>query len=116
MQTDIKSRKLDKNSIGDAVKMTREERDISFLNNYFIYKKVRNVDIADIKSALIKSSDAEQIEAAKESLQAVEAVKETTKQVEKVEETIQEIEKAEESIKSSSKKSSSKIKIKPKSK
>jgi len=116
MQTDIKSRKLDKNSIGDAVKMTREERDISFLNNYFIYKKVRNVDIADIKSALIKSSDAEQIEAAKESLQAVEAVKATTKQVEKVEETIQEIEKAEESIKTSSKKSTSKIKIKLKSK
>ncbi len=82
MQSDIKSRKLDPKSIGDAVKMTREERDISFLNNYFIYKKVRNVDIQDIKSALVKSSDAEQIESSKQSLQASETVKATTEQVE----------------------------------
>lgn len=84
MQSDIKSRKFDQNSIGDAFKMTREERDISFLNNYFIYKKVRNVDISDIKTALIKSSEAEQVESVKQSLQAADVVKQTTEQVEQV--------------------------------
>ena len=30
---------------GEALNMTRGEKKVSFLNNYFIYKKVRNVDI-----------------------------------------------------------------------
>ncbi|ALH23208.1 mRNA capping enzyme [Chrysochromulina ericina virus CeV-01B] len=91
MQSDIKSRKLDQNSVGDAFKMTREERDISFLNNYFIYKKVRNVDISDIKNALIKSSEAEQVESVKQSLQAAEVVKQTTEQIEDVIESAESI-------------------------
>ena len=62
MQTNIKSGQLDKETVGSAYKMTREEKDISFLNNYFIFKKVRNVDIQDIKVGLIQKTPQEQEE------------------------------------------------------
>ena len=74
MNSDIKSKKLDKNDIGEAYKMSREERDISFLNNYFIFKKVRNVDIKDIKISLVQKTEQETIAEAKETLMAKEAV------------------------------------------
>ena len=44
METLIKSDKRHKTSLGDSLKMTPEEKTISFLNNYFVYKKIRNVD------------------------------------------------------------------------
>lgn len=44
MHRDIKSRKLNKRYIGQANKMSLNERGVSFLNNYFIYKKIRNPD------------------------------------------------------------------------
>jgi hypothetical protein len=44
METLIKSDKRHKTSLGDSLKMTPEEKIISFLNNYFVYKKIRNVD------------------------------------------------------------------------
>ena len=69
MQNAIKKGKLDKNSIGESYKMTREEKDISFLNNYFIYKKVRNVNIEDIKNVVTANTDEEELEKLKESLQ-----------------------------------------------
>ena len=58
----FKKGKLDKNSIGESYKMTREEKDISFLNNYFIYKKVRNVNIEDIKNVVTANTDEEELE------------------------------------------------------
>ena len=45
MTTDIKKDKNIQNKIGASNNMSSEEKEISFLNNYFIYKKVRNVDI-----------------------------------------------------------------------
>ena len=41
---------------GNAYKMTEQQKNISFLNKYFIFKKVREVDINDIKVALITPS------------------------------------------------------------
>ena len=32
------------NFIGDALKMSPAEKNLSFLNNYFIFKKIRNVN------------------------------------------------------------------------
>ena len=68
MQSGIKSGAIDKNSIGMAYKMTREEKDISFLNNYFIYKKVRNVSIEDIRNVVEATTDEKELEKLKESL------------------------------------------------
>ena len=68
MQSNIKENKLDTNTIGEAYRMTREERDISFLNNYFIYKKVRNVDIKDVKVGLIQKTEQEEIESVVQSI------------------------------------------------
>jgi hypothetical protein len=75
MQTQVKSKKLSQDSIGSAYKMTRPQKNISFLNNYFIFKKVRNVDIADIKIGLIQKTPQEQLDEVKESLIAQQEVK-----------------------------------------
>lgn len=94
MQTNLKSGKLDRNNIGDAYRMTKEERDISFLNNYFIYKKVRNIDVSDIKTALDPQTQAEQIENARKTLEAQIAVEEGTAVIEDAVEAIEDTTKA----------------------
>lgn len=45
-----------KNELGDALDMTYEEKQISYLNNYFIYKKNRSVDTISVYNTLIGSS------------------------------------------------------------
>ena len=52
MLTNIKSKRLMVSNIGEAQQMLKAEKEISFLNNYFIYKKVRNVEINDINLSL----------------------------------------------------------------
>ena len=47
MNSDIKKNPQMKSSYGEAPYMTDEERKISFLNRYFIYKKVRKVSDAE---------------------------------------------------------------------
>ena len=47
MKSDIKQNPQNSKSYGDASYMTDEERTISFLNRYFIYKKVRKVSDAE---------------------------------------------------------------------
>lgn len=76
MNIEIKKKLLDPNSIGNAYRMTREEKSISFLNNYFIFKKVRNVDIQDIKIGLTQKSALVQEE---EAIETLAAQKEITK-------------------------------------
>ena len=82
MLANIKSGQIDRETIGTAYKMTREEKDISFLNNYFIFKKVRNVDIQDIKIGLIQKTPQEQEEEHQKSLALQEEVKEVVAQEE----------------------------------
>ena len=41
---------------GDSFKMTPKEKQISFYNNYFIYKKVRNVDTRAVYNTMVGSS------------------------------------------------------------
>ena len=48
--------------------MTKQQKDISFLNKYFIFKKIRNVDINDIKIGLLQTTDQEQLDLAEEKL------------------------------------------------
>lgn len=44
MEDEIHNKKIYKKNIGNALNMKDNEKEISFLNNYFIFKKVRNVD------------------------------------------------------------------------
>ena len=44
MNTEIRERRLREGNVGDAINMTEKEKRISFLNNYFVFKKVRDVD------------------------------------------------------------------------
>ena len=44
MEENIKLNRIKKHYIGNALNMTNNEKEISFLNNYFIYKKIRNVN------------------------------------------------------------------------
>ena len=39
MEEDIESSKIKKADVGDALLMTSKEKRLSFLNNYFIYKR-----------------------------------------------------------------------------
>lgn len=60
MLANIKSKKLNPSTVGEAQQMLPSEKEISFLNNYFIYKKVRNVEIKDINLALANSKQQNQ--------------------------------------------------------
>jgi hypothetical protein len=44
MNNEIREKKLREGNVGDAVNMTEREKRVSFLNNYFVFKKVRDVD------------------------------------------------------------------------
>ena len=56
MEQEIKKYPKNKNEYGQALNMTLQEKQISFYNNYFIYKKVRNVDINAVYNTMVGSS------------------------------------------------------------
>ena len=74
----IKRNKNAKNEYGMASEMNRNEKQISFYNNYFIYKKIRNVDSKNVYESLTNTNkfeeeleDKEELEAKKEVVDAV---------------------------------------------
>jgi len=81
MEEDIESKKIKKADIGDALLMTSKEKRLSFLNNYFIYKKVHSVNAAQEEVHYLGKKEEE------ESVEKEEVDKEespTPKQVRKV--------------------------------
>jgi hypothetical protein len=56
MKDEIKRNPKNASLYKDAMNMTAGERKISFLNRYFIYKKVRNVDADKLATNLISQS------------------------------------------------------------
>ena len=48
MNDDIENNIIKKNDVGSAFKMTENEKSVSFLNNYFIFQKKRDVDAKNI--------------------------------------------------------------------
>lgn len=54
MNDDIKSRRLSRNFIGKAQSMTRNEKTVSFLNNYFIFKKIREPEPSKVSLSLTR--------------------------------------------------------------
>ena len=59
MEADIKSRKIRSSDIGTASKMSSDEKKISFLNKYFVFKKVRDVNAEKVSRIMIDSSPIE---------------------------------------------------------
>ena len=59
MINDIKLRKYSKKALGNANTMTLNEKKISFLNNYFIFKKVRDVNAENVCRDMIQLSSEE---------------------------------------------------------
>ena len=57
MDTEFKMKRLQKKHIGDALSMSENEKEISFLNNYFVFKKVRNVNTKNVYNIEIAKTD-----------------------------------------------------------
>ena len=77
MEQEIKKNPSIQSEYGLAYMMKKEQTDISFLNKYFIFKKVHNVNIKDVKLGLLQSSEEEQIELMKASLRKEEEEEES---------------------------------------
>lgn len=68
MEENIKTERLNKSLVRDALQMTENEKNISFLNNYFIYKKIRNVDAEKLVKILLSKKDEISLEGETEEL------------------------------------------------
>jgi len=56
LNQDLKSHKIKKdNHVISTLKMNENEKQISFLNNFFIYKKIRNVPTQSVFNSLVKN-------------------------------------------------------------
>ena len=55
MENEIRRDSRAKDDYGDAYYMTEYEKDISFLNRYFIFKKIRHVDALKISKSIFHS-------------------------------------------------------------
>ena len=108
MTNDIKRDRRLANSFGMAPEMNEDEREISFLNRYFIYKKVRNVDADKIldkkKETEIDGAQIDLLETEKAQQVVAELQAEALKSEEK--------EEKEEKVKEKVKKSNRKLKLK----
>ena len=56
MSDDIANRKIKSISVGKALNMNSSEKKISFLNNYFIFKKIRNPNAKSLTSAFTSTA------------------------------------------------------------
>jgi hypothetical protein len=58
MENDIKENKFSKRNLGQAPNMREPEKFVSFLNNYYIYKKHHNVNTQTVENSLYGIQDA----------------------------------------------------------
>ena len=57
MEMEIKQNPRSKVDYGTAIYMTPEEKQISFMNRYFIFKKVRNIDVKKMAEVIFKQKE-----------------------------------------------------------
>jgi hypothetical protein len=85
MREELERKTLNKHNIGKATIMTENEKTISFLNNYFIYKKIRNANAKEISKMMTEKSEASKQEddepAKKQSLPEKRNVKKYAKKI-----------------------------------
>lgn len=75
MKDEIQRNRKIKNEYGEAPNMTAEERQISFLNRYFVYKKVRSVNAEAVANSLLGRSLDDEMDEMEETQKAQEAAK-----------------------------------------
>ena len=56
MEQQLQARHIRKSNLRDAINMTPDERNISNLNKYFVYKKVRDVEAEKVSRILMDES------------------------------------------------------------
>lgn len=77
MKNDVENKEIHIKKIGEALNMTDYEKQVSFLNNYFIFKKVRNVDASNVfkvqldKANEVLDKNKEKIEKMKDNLRVM---------------------------------------------
>ena len=59
MEDDVERKLIKKANIGKALNMTPNEKTISFLNNYFIFKKVRNPNAKELLNVLLTVTESQ---------------------------------------------------------
>ena len=64
-----------KNEYGEAPNMSAGEREISFLNRYFVYKKVRSVNAESVANAILSRSVDEDMDEEDQTRKAQEAAR-----------------------------------------
>ena len=77
MIDEIKQNKYKEYMFGDATKMTSFEKDISFLNRYFVYKKVREVNVDKIELELGEYNESVIVREKEDTNKAIVVAKET---------------------------------------
>jgi hypothetical protein len=85
MEQEIKKNYKNKKAYGAASTMNSKEKQISFYNNYFIYKKIRNVDARAVYNTMVGSS---KLQEQMEQLESNEAQDAAEAEVEIIEETV----------------------------
>ena len=78
MEQEIKSNKGKSKEYGDAINMTAFDKKISFLNRYFVYKKMREVNISKIQLEMSEYNAYDANINTKDTKQAVEIARKTT--------------------------------------
>jgi hypothetical protein len=79
MEQEISRNKNKANDYGLANKMTPGEKRISFLNRYFIFKKIRNVDTESISNSLLDTSKQNEKQNEKEGKEIEKEIQKKTK-------------------------------------
>jgi hypothetical protein len=72
MMDEIKQNKFKANDYGDAPNMSLNEKKISFLNRYFVYKKIRTVNVDKVELDLEDYQEEEGITTVNKEEKAVE--------------------------------------------
>ena len=99
MENNISKNKRVRSKYGQAPNMTAGERKISFLNRYFVFKKIRNVDADKVSRALLGQTFDEEEEMKEEAKEeAKEEVKEEVKEEAKEEEAKEEVKEEVEAL------------------
>jgi len=84
MMEEIKKNKNREKDYGNAMNMTEYEKKISFLNRYFVYKKIRNVNTEKVQIEFSDYNPTELMNNKIDSERAVEAVKKIVTQKPKI--------------------------------
>ena len=73
MKEEVENKKIKSINVGNALNMNVFEKRISFLNNYFIYKKVRNVDAKKIALSLTSQTEEQQLSEKKQTASLIDS-------------------------------------------